>query len=141
MGDRTPVVYDIATPGVFDAIFQALDESSQPVVGAAKPRLLVIPIHDQDGSVGGGLWAHTLFDWLHIEMLVVPETRRFQGIGSALLAAAETEARKRGCIGGLVDTFSFQAAPFYRKNGFRQYAALEDCPRGHERLYFLKRFD
>jgi len=141
MDDGGPFVHDIAPPGVFDSIFQALDASSQPVIGAAKPRLLVIPLHDQGGSVVGGLWAHTLFDWLHIEMLVVPETRRFQGIGSALLATAETEARKRGCIGALVDTFSFQAAAFYRKNGFRQYADLDDCPRGHERLYLLKRFD
>ena len=101
----------------------------------------MIPIHDQDRSVGGGLWAHTLFDWLHIEMLVVPETRRFQGIGSDLLPTAETEARKRGCIGALADTFGVPAARFRRKHGFRQYAAVEDCPRRHRRPYLLKRFD
>jgi len=37
MDDGGPFVHDIAPPGVFDSIFQALDASSQPVIGAAKP--------------------------------------------------------------------------------------------------------
>ncbi len=137
----TWTVFDTAPTGAFDAIFRALDESSCGTIGSARPRLLVIPIHNAVGSIGGGLWSHTLFGWLHIEMLVVPEALRYRGLGSGLLAAAETEARRRGCLGAIVDTFSFQAAPFYRKMGFHQYAVLEDCPHGHQRLFFKKRFD
>ncbi len=140
MIDAALRVYDIAPPGAFDAIFRVLDESSRETIGEARPRLLVIPIYD-GGSIGGGLWSHTLFGWLHIEMMVVPEAMRFRGLGSGLLAAAEAEARSRGCLGAIVDTFSFQAAPFYRKMGFEQYAALEDCPHGYQRLFFKKRFD
>jgi GNAT superfamily N-acetyltransferase len=121
-------------------MFRALDESSRATIGEARPRLLVVPIHDERGSVVGGLWSHTLFGWLHIEMMVVPEALRFRGLGSALLATAEAEARQRGCLGAIVDTFSFQAGPFYRKMGFHQYAVLEDCPHGHQRLFFKKRF-
>ena len=132
-------VCDTAPPGAFKAIYHALDESFRTTVGEARPRLLVIPIHDAGGSIAGGLWAHTLFGWLHIEMMVVPEALRFRGLGSALLAAAEAEARQRGCLGAIVDTFSFQAGPFYRKMGFHKYAVLEDCPRGHQRLFFKKR--
>jgi len=134
-------IFDTPPAGAFDAIFRALDESSRATIGDARPRLLAIPIHNADGSIAGGLWSHTLFGWLHIEMMVVPEALRFRGIGSALLAAAEAEARHRGCLGAIVDTFSFQAAPFYRKMGFDQYAVLEDCPHGHQRLFFKKRFD
>jgi GNAT superfamily N-acetyltransferase len=134
-------VYEINPPGVFDAIFRALDACSAPVIGAARPRLLVIPIREDNGAVTGGLWAHTLFGWLHIEMLVVPEKRRLQGLGSALLGSAEAEARSRGCFGALVDTLSFQATPFYRKHGFEPFGVLEDCPRGHQRLFLQKRFD
>lgn len=132
---------DTAGRSVFDGIFSALDAASRPVIGPARPRLLVIPIHDALGAVGGGLWGTTLFGWFGIEMLVVPFSMRQQGIGSALLATAEAEARARGCIGACVDTLSFQAGPFYLKRGYSLFGSLEDCPPGHRRLFFQKRLD
>ena len=124
--------------GMFEAIFRALDASSERLIGSAQPRLVVIPLRDDAGAVIGGLWGHTLFQWLVIEMLVIPEALRNQGIGSSLIALAETEARARGCIGVYTDTFSFQAAPFYRKLGFTVFGTLENFPPGHNRLYFSK---
>jgi GNAT superfamily N-acetyltransferase len=101
---------------------------------------LVIPIHDGAGAVVGGLWACTVFAWLHVQMLFVPENLRDMGVGSALMATAEAAARERGCVGAYVDTFSFQAAPFYSKLGFTPFGVLDDFPPGHRRLFFRKRF-
>ncbi len=130
---------DTVERSVFDGIFSALDAASRPIVGPADPRLLVIPIRDGAGAVAGGLWGTTLFQWLEIEMLVVPAEMRQQGLGSALLAAAEAEAKARGCIGVCVDTLSFQAEPFYRRHGYALFGVLDDCPLGHRRLFFRKR--
>jgi GNAT superfamily N-acetyltransferase len=132
---------DRPAPGTFEAIYRALDESSHAVIGPVRPRLLVIPIRADDGSVAGGLWGCTACRWLHVEMLFVPETLRGQGVGSALVAAAEAEARGRGCLGVHVDAFSFQAAPFYLKIGYTPFGVLEDFPPGHRRIFFRKRFD
>lgn len=132
---------DAPAPGTFEAIFNALDASSRPMSGPARPWLLVIPTHDGDGAVTGGLWSCTLFQWLHVQMLFVPESSRRLGIGSALMASAESMARERGCVGAIVGTFSFQAASFYRKPGFALFGALDDYPPGHSRLYFRKRYD
>src|ERR1700744_5163781 len=94
-----------ADPGTFEAIFHALDAASRDRIGPAGPRLLVSPIR-YDASAGtGGLWAISLFGWMHVEMLLVPEWMRGQGVGSAMMALAETEARRRGCMGMHVDTF------------------------------------
>ncbi len=130
---------DTVERSVFDGIFSALDAASRPIVGPADPRLLVIPIRDGAGAVAGGLWGTTLFQWLEIEMLVVPAEMRQQGLGSALLAAAEAEATARGCIGVCVDTLSFQAERFYRRHGYALLGVLDDCPLGHRRLFFRKR--
>jgi GNAT superfamily N-acetyltransferase len=132
-------VSDTGERSVFEAIFTALDGASREVIGPADRRLLVIPIHGDSGTVTGGLWGVTLFRWLEVEMLFVPRPMRGQGVGSALMAAAETEARNRGCLGVRVDAFSFQAAEFYEKIGFSLYGTLEDCPPGHQRLFFQKR--
>jgi GNAT superfamily N-acetyltransferase len=131
--------FDSAERSTFEAIFRGLDEASRPVIGPAQPRLLVIPLRDEAGAVTGGLWAVSLFQWLQLEMLFVPPPMRGQGVGSALLAAAEDEARRRQCIGMYVDTFSFQAAPFYEKMGFYPFGVLDDCPPGHRRLFLQKR--
>jgi GNAT superfamily N-acetyltransferase len=130
---------DIADQGTFEAIFHALEAASRDRIGPAKPGLLVIPIRDDAGAVTGGLWAVSLFGWMHVEMLLVPEPMRGQGVGSALMALAETEARRRGCMGMYVDTFSFQARSFYEKMGFSQFGVLDDCPPGYARLFFQKR--
>ena len=132
-------VSDTGERSVFETIFTALDGASRDVIGPAEPRLLVIPIRSDSGIVTGGLWGVTLFRWLEVEMLFVPEAMRGKGVGSALMAAAETEARSRGCLGILVDALSFKAAPFYQRIGFSLFGTLDDCPPGHQRLFFEKR--
>jgi GNAT superfamily N-acetyltransferase len=135
--DRLPP-FDAPASGTFEAIFHALDGCSELRIGPALQRLLVIPIRDDAGAVAGGLWGHTQFRWLHVEMLLVPEAMRGLGIGSALMAVAEREARNRLCVGVLVDTFSFQATSFYEKLGFKRFGALDNFPPGYQRLYFSK---
>jgi ribosomal protein S18 acetylase RimI-like enzyme len=136
-----PAPIDVPDPGVFMGMYRALDASSAARLGLARARLLMIPLRDEQGDVTGGLWGHTLFQWLSIEMLIVPDDRRGQGIGSALVASAETEARARGCIGAVVDTFSFQAKSFYQRLGFTVLGVLDDYPPGYSRIYFRKRWD
>jgi GNAT superfamily N-acetyltransferase len=130
---------DRAEPGTFEAIFRGLDTASRDVIGPAVPHLLAIPVHDGAGAVSGGLWGVSVFRWLHLQMLFVPEALRGQGIGSALLAAAESEARRRDCLGIHVDALSFQAVAFYQNRGFVTFGVLEDCPPGHQRLFLHKR--
>ncbi len=132
---------DAPPSGTFEAIYAALEASSLALIGPARPCLLVIPIRDDSGSVTGGLWGYTLFEWLHVQMLFVPSPLRRLGVGAGLMASAEAEALRRGCRGVYVDTFSFQAGSFYRKIGFTLFGKLDDCPPGHDRLYFQKRFD
>ncbi|MDR3537552.1 MAG: GNAT family N-acetyltransferase [Acetobacteraceae bacterium] len=146
-GQRGPVARhsglaptDTPTDDTFQAIYQALDAHSRPKVGLAQRRLLVIPIRDDSGTVAGGLWSCTLFQWLHVEMLFVPQALRGVGVGSALMASAEQEARARGCLGAFVDTFSFQAPRFYERLGYSLFGTLDGFPPNHERLYFRKHF-
>ena len=63
---------------------------------------------------------------------------RGQGLGTRLLAAAEAAARGRGCHDVWLDTFSFQALPFYEQHGYVVFGTLENYPTGHER-YFVRK--
>ncbi|MCI0305365.1 GNAT family N-acetyltransferase [Cronobacter sakazakii] len=57
---------------------------------------------------------------------------------ASLMAMAEAEGRKRGCKRVFVDTFSFQAPDFYRKQGYDLYGVAPDYRDGHSRFYFSK---
>lgn len=77
-----------------------------------------------EGAILGGLEGYTFASYFYIALLWVSENARTAGVGSALIRAAEDEARKRGCTMSLVDTLSFQAEPFYVKNGYKPYVRL-----------------
>jgi GNAT superfamily N-acetyltransferase len=132
---------DAPTHGHFKAIFHALDKFNAPTVGYANFAPLAVLIHDAAGAVTGGLWGWTVYSWLCINMLIVPEALRGHGIGTALVRAAETEARSRGCIGMQVDTFAFQAQPFYERLGFTVFGVQPNFPPGHSCVFLRKAFD
>ena len=92
------------------------------------------------GEVLGGLLAVIWGEWLRVGVLWVSEVARRQGHGSRLLQAAESYARERGCLGVFLDTFSFQARPFYERHGYAVFATQEDNPKGHARHFLEKRF-
>ncbi|MGC2619782.1 MAG: GNAT family N-acetyltransferase, partial [Acidobacteriaceae bacterium] len=100
---------------------------------------LVISVSDHDsGEVIGGLWGSTSYGYLHIDMLIVPESLRGTGLGSRMMQQAEDEALRRGCHGSYLETFDFQARGFYERLGYKVFGQLEDTPPGHTR-YFLKK--
>lgn len=84
------------------------------------------------GGITGRIWGH----WLLIKFLWVDQSVKHQGIGSRLLAALEEYAKQNGCRSVLVDTFSFQAKPFYEKHGYRCQMTLNDYPVA-DQLHFL----
>lgn len=98
-------------------------------------------LRDEAGSIVGGLWGKTIYDWMFVEYLVVPETLRGRGIGERLMRAAEEIARKRGCVGAWLTTFPFQARGFYEKLGYALFGTLDNCPGDNSRLFLSKRFD
>jgi GNAT superfamily N-acetyltransferase len=86
----------------------------------------------------GGVLANIWGEWLHVRMLWVAAGERGQGRGRALLRAAETYARDKGCRGSTLETFSFQARPFYEREGYEVVGVLDDYPPGHQKFFLRK---
>ncbi len=135
-------VTDAPGPEVRAGIVEAIEVYNTAKMGApGEFRLLVIPVRDDDGAVIGGLWGYNWAKWLYVDLLVVPETMRGTGLGTKLMVTAEDEAKRRGCIGAWLNTFSFQARPFYEKLGYAAFATLPDFLPGIDRHFMIKRFD
>jgi hypothetical protein len=54
---------------------------------------------------------------------------------------AELYAVERGCTDAFLDTFSFQARPFYEKLGYRVFGMLENHPAGHQHYFMTKQLN
>lgn len=96
-------------------------------------------VRDDNGAMLGGLIGVRKGDWLNIEYLWVSASVRGSGVGSQLIKAAEDDARGKGCRHALVDTVSFQARPFYEKQGYQLQMSLPDYPYpGMQKHYLTK---
>jgi GNAT superfamily N-acetyltransferase len=100
---------------------------------------LRVALRNSTNDLIASLDGYTVWNWLYVDTLWVDETLHKQGLGKKILAVAETEAIKRGCVGAYVWTQSWQAAGFYTKQGYEQFVVLPDFPVGHQRLGFMKR--
>ncbi|HWX49853.1 MAG TPA: GNAT family N-acetyltransferase [Roseomonas sp.] len=138
--DVTILATETAAPEDRAALIAALTQYNDAQVGPSNFRPLVLLLRDAEGATVGGLWGRSVYDWLFIELLAVPEALRGRGLGAELMRRAEAVARERGCLGIWLDTYSFQARPFYEKLGYTLFAELPDHPRGGARYFLQKRF-
>jgi len=120
------------------ALAQGLTEHALPVTGRPGFQPLAVFARDRDGVLVGGMSGQVNWTWLHIGLVWVAAAQRHRGLGSRLLASIEAAAVERGCRHAHLDTFSYQARPFYERHGYRVFATLEDYPPGHRRFFLQK---
>lgn len=99
---------------------------------------LCFVLRTAEDEVVGGVIGATHWDWLYVNLMWIREDLRGQGYGNQLLAQAEEKARERGATKAYLDTFSFQAPEFYKKNGYEIFGELKEFPTGHQRYYLVK---
>ncbi len=93
---------------------------------------------DAARAVVGGIFAIVNWNWLHVALVWVAEDRRGTGLGRELLAEVEDVGRARGCTHAHLDTFSYQARPFYERHGYELFATLDEYPPGQQRFFMHK---
>jgi ribosomal protein S18 acetylase RimI-like enzyme len=107
--------------------------------GYADGQLLAGTIRGDTGEIIAGINGHTWGGCCEITNLWVHEQYRGQGLGRALLHAAESEAVHRGCDQVVLITHSFQAPKFYEHLGYDRKFEIKDRPRGYTDIVYAKR--
>ncbi len=86
----------------------------------------------------GALTADILWDWMYIDELWVDKNYRSLGIAKNLMKSAEEYSVSHDLTGLWLWTQSWQAAEFYEKLDFVEFARFDDFPKGHQRIGFRK---
>jgi GNAT superfamily N-acetyltransferase len=133
------VINSEPTPDQVQYLEDRIYEFNSGTTGITDGEWLAIFVRDEQGRIIAGICGNTWGGCLEIRQFWVEEARRKQGLGTRLLAAAEQEARQRGCQQILLMTFTFQSPAFYAKHGFEVIAVADEHPRGHKNLLLRKR--
>ena len=139
MSESDEIAIDAVVSDAEEAlIVRGLLAFNETRLGPADDQPVKFVARDADGNVVGGILGHTRWRWLYIAKLWIDATVRGQGIGTKLMAAAEELARSRGCTDVSLDTFDFQARPFYEKLGYELFGTLEGFPPDSRQFYLRK---
>jgi len=95
-------------------------------------------VKDENNQTVGGILGEIKWGWLYIEGLWVSDNVRSNGLGSKLLKQLEAYAQSKGITNYRLETTSFQALPFYQKQGYVIFGELPDMPPSHT-SFFLKK--
>lgn len=129
-----------AAPDDAAAVRACLRDFNVAMVGDPQRQPVSLLVRDAHGATVGGLIGRIGYGWLFVELLGLPEAARGAGLGTRLMAEAESIARAAGCVGIWLDTYDFQARGFYERLGFEEFGTIADYPPGHSRHFMLKRF-
>lgn len=119
-------------------VLDGLRAFNVPYIGEPDLAPIGVFVRDDAGAVLGGLTGFVKYRWLYVARLWLPDSLRGQGWGSRVLGAAEAEAWRRDCLGVYLDTFEYQALPFYQRMGYELYGTLEGYPPGYRQYYVRK---
>lgn len=131
------VEHDIS-PELQRLIEEGLTRHALPTTRVPGFRPIAVVARDARGAIVGGIVGTTNWNWLHVRLVWVSESCRRGGLGRRLMAELERAAVARGCTRAHLDTFSFQARPFYERLGYRVFGVLDDYPPGQQRFFMEK---
>jgi len=127
-----------AEAGLADELRARLYEYNAEATGVDDGRLMAAAIRDDEGRLVAGMTGWTWAACGYVDQLWVRADHRREGLGNRLLAAAETEARARGCVLMVVSTHSFQAPGLYQRRGYVERGRVEGYPRGYAHIHLAK---
>lgn len=95
-------------------------------------------LKDDNETVRGGILCEICWNWLEIHTFMIDEDIRKSGYGTKLLSELEKIAMEKDCDFVKVDTLSFQALDFYKKNGYQVYGSIDNVGREFKHYYLKK---
>jgi len=101
-------------------------------------RLLAATVRDDANEIIAGVNGYTWGGCCELTHVWVHERHRGQGLGEAIVLAAESEAAHRGCDQVVLMTHSFQAPGFYEGLGYERKYVIDGRPRGFTDIVYAK---
>jgi GNAT superfamily N-acetyltransferase len=132
------VVEDSPDPADLALLEEQVAAAAVAAAGTGEEQEFGIFVRGDDGRIQAGISALVFGGCCDLQALWVDEELRGQGLGQALMAAAEHEARRRGC--GLVVSRAYDLLTpgFHERLGYETAGVVEGCPAGSTARWYRK---
>ena len=132
------MVDDSPDPADLALLEQHVAAAAIAAAGAGDDQDLALFVRDDEGRIVAGISGMTWGGCCELHAMWVDDALRNRGLARALLAGAETEARRRGC--GLVQFFAYDllAPGLYQRLGYETVGVIEGCPAGSAARWYRK---
>ena len=120
-------------------LWKGLLQFNREQAGPTRYKRTVLSARDGKGRLLGGVILQSYWRETYIELLWLSAAARRSGLGTKLIREAERHARRHGSHLIHLNTFSFQAPGFYKKQGYRRFGMMSGSPKGARRYFYVKR--
>jgi len=122
----------------FEILENGLNGFNEIYTGSLLKEKVSAFVKDKNNEIVGGIFGEINWGWLHIKGLWISDSVRSKGLGSKLLKKIEDYALLKGITNYRLETTSFQALEFYKKQGYELFGELPGMPPTFT-SYFLKK--
>jgi len=133
--ERSPAAADVA---LLEAKVAA---AAANAAGLGEEEEFAVFVRGEDGAVVAGICGVVVGSYCELEALWVDEALRERGWARALLAEAEEEARRRGCVLVTFHAYDLLTARLYERLGYRTVGVVESCLAGSAIRWYCKDLD
>jgi GNAT superfamily N-acetyltransferase len=137
-GSHRLAVEDTPDPADLALLEEHVEAAAVAAAGMGAPREFGVFLRDTGGGVLAGVSAVAWGGCCELQALWVDEALRGRGLARALLAGAETEARRRGCARVMLVAYDLLTAGLYEHLGYETAGVIEGCPLGSAARWFRK---
>ena len=132
------VVEDPPHPADVAFLEQCVADAATEAAGVGAEQEFGIFVRDDAGGIVAGISGIVWGGYCELQAMWVDGEHRGRGLARALMAAAEDEARERGC--GLITFHAYDllAAGLYERLGYETVGVIEGCPAGSAARWFRK---
>jgi GNAT superfamily N-acetyltransferase len=131
--------FDAVPPEVAVAIDAGLTEANAAAAPLHEVRHLACAARDAEGEWIGGAIGRTWGECCELQQIWVAPAQRGRGVARQLLRRFEAAAQARGCKLLYLETFSFQAPGFYRREGYTTLNEIAGFGHGIVKYLLMRR--
>jgi GNAT superfamily N-acetyltransferase len=137
-GSHRLVVEDAPDPADLALLEERVAAAASAAAGSDDYQEFGIFVRDDDEQVVAGISGIVWGGYCELLAMWVDESLRGRGLGRALMAAAEAEARRRGCALVVFQAYDLLARGLYERLGYETAGVIEGCPAGSAARWFRK---
>lgn len=132
------VVEESPDPADMALLEERVAAAASAAAGVGVEREFGVFVRDDDGRMRAGISGIVWGGCCELQAMWVDEALRGRGLARALMAAAEDEARRRGCALVVFHAYDLLAPGLYERLGYQTVGIIEGCPAGSAARWYRK---